>query len=155
MASNLKTHCDPQSRLLSRWTMCATVIVFAFCFSLPGCDQGPVVYPVSGRVTVDGEPVEGAAVGMIPAVGGRHGAAVTDANGDFVVGTFTPSDGALAGEHKIVVTKVKMIKPGNERAGIAPEYEYVVPGRYDDPETSGLNVTVTKEMEPLKLELEQ
>lgn len=131
----------------------ATYVILAFAILVSGCDSGPEVYPVTGTVTLDGQPVEGAAVGLIPTVGGRHGSAVTDAKGEFVVGTFTPDDGALAGEHTVVVTKVKIVKPGNERAGIPPVLEYVVPERYDQPEASGLSVTVAKGTEPLELKL--
>ena len=90
---------------------------------------------------------------MIPKAGGRHGSAITDANGDFTVGTFTADDGALAGEHTIVVTAQRMIKPGNDRAGTLPVMEYITPERYDNPETSDLKVDVVKGLEPLQLKL--
>lgn len=124
-----------------------------FALVAAGCDRGPVLYPVTGSLTLDGKPLKGAAIGFIPKAGGRHGAAVTDENGEFVVGTFTADDGAWAGEHTIVVSAQRMVKPGNDRAGILPVMEYITPERYDNPETSGLPVEVKKDMDPVELRL--
>src|SRR3954453_22377178 len=65
----------------------------ALC-GLPGCGADPyAMAPVSGRVTVDGQPVAGLRVSFEP-IGGRHrplpgpdSTAVTDADGRYTLST--------------------------------------------------------------------
>lgn len=81
---------------------CATVAV-----ALTGCNGGSNVdtVPVTGTVTMNGQPVEGAAVTFSPEGAGHAAAAVTDASGKFQLTTETSGDGAVAGAYKVTVTK--------------------------------------------------
>ena len=65
-----------------------------------GCGPSrPALLPAEGLVTLDGKPLADAAVAFQPKAGGRPASARTDASGRFKVGTYTPRDGALPGEH--------------------------------------------------------
>jgi hypothetical protein len=61
---------------------------------------------VSGVVTFNGQPVEGASVVFTPAQG-RPGTGVTDATGHFTISTFAAGDGAVPGEHTVAFADSK------------------------------------------------
>jgi hypothetical protein len=67
-----------------------------------GCGQSELA-PVSGSVTVDGKPVAAAQV-LFMAAGHRPAAGETDAQGHYVLSTYTSGDGAAIGTHKVTVT---------------------------------------------------
>jgi len=77
-------------------------------FTAAGCGGKYTPVPVSGVVTLDGKPVEGATVYFYP-VGdereGRPATGNTDKNGEYHLSTMKPRDGALRREYKIVVHK--------------------------------------------------
>lgn len=115
--------CDPAARNLShpnqvllmnrlsqKWRRLfvpvAAVVASVACIGCGG-DKGPVLYPVSGIVTVDGEPLEKAGVSFQPdaSKGNKLGlfpAGITDASGKYEL-TLTTKPGAPAGHYKIVV----------------------------------------------------
>jgi hypothetical protein len=79
------------------------IVAFVGC----GGDNGPVLYPVSGTVTVDGQPLEKAGVAFQPdeSKGNKLGlfpAGTTDASGKYELMT-AAKNGAPAGHYKIVV----------------------------------------------------
>src|SRR5688572_26246860 len=91
--------------------------------ALVGCggvkDGRPERASVSGKVLRMGQPVAGATVvfepvGSTPAASGE-----TDAAGRFQLTTFDANDGAVAGEYKVSVRKVQVIR--GERPANAPD----------------------------------
>lgn len=75
-----------------------------------GCGSGPA--PVSGVVTLDGQPVEGVSVSFTPAagdgdgIGGSYGK--TDAQGKYALKTVIGDRaGAAPGKHKVVISLSK------------------------------------------------
>lgn len=140
----------------------ASILVLAL-LSTVGCggDGRPPRVPVSGVITVDQKPVAEAAVMFLPVAGGRPAIGTTDAAGRFVLTTFDDGDGAIIGEHKVSVTKVKVtgVTPtadglsGTTEPGGVQE-EYIVPKKYADPETSGLTATVDKGMPEITFDLQ-
>lgn len=101
----------------------------------------PGTVPVSGVLTLDGQPVEGATVMFVPAKGGLYagGAAAgkTDGKGKYTLTTFKPGDGAVPGTYTVVIT----LNVTDERG----EVKSLLPKRYADPRTSGLTVEVAKQ----------
>lgn len=106
-----------------------------------GCDRGPAVVRVEGKVLLDGQPLAAADVGFSPvgsgdvlAAGGR-----TRDDGTFVLSSRGArlGAGALPGEYVVTVRKIK--EPPEEFTGII---EYVVPLRFGDTEKSPLRATV-------------
>ena len=114
----------------------------------PGPRPPPV--PVSGTILLDGDLLIGARVEFYPTdPNGQIGAGLTEWNGTFELPTRKPSINhicgswpirPLAGVYKVtVITRLAgraLTIPG---APIAPE----IPGRYANPETSGLIADVT------------
>jgi len=82
-------------------------------FAALGCGQNNMV-PVKGTVTLDGQPIEGALVKFIPKPGAasHEATAVTDASGNFSLGTLKDGDGAWRGVYKVCVQKI-MIDPAD------------------------------------------
>lgn len=105
-----------------------------------GCGPAqPSLVPVGGIVTLDGRPLAGGSLRVIPknarAATGRIGA-----DGRFVLGTFADADGCVAGTHAVEV--IPPASGGDERspAAVAPA---PFPLRYVSVDTSGLTITVT------------
>ena len=107
-----------------------------------GCGPSrPALLPAEGVVTLDGEPLANAALVFQPKAGGRPASARTDANGRFKMGTYTPQDGVLPGEHAVTVVAIESIGPPPE-PGSQPEARWITPKRYGRADASGLSATV-------------
>jgi hypothetical protein len=103
---------------------------------LAGCSGGapvPKLNSVTGRVTLDGEPLAEAIVSFIPDKGPPSGA-ITDDEGKYVLKFKTGDVGAVAGEHTVTISTDL---EGTNR----PEDERV-PEQYNKQTT--LRVTVTE-----------
>jgi len=64
------------------------------------------IYPVRGKVVIDGQPAQGAIVTLYPVAGGATSArsmATTNADGSFQVSTFGKYDGAPSGEYAVTL----------------------------------------------------
>ena len=70
-----------------------------------GCGGDKKLAKVSGVVTLDGKPLDGATVVFHPEGGGRPATGTTGADGHFSLTTYTSGDGAQVGDHKVVVSK--------------------------------------------------
>jgi hypothetical protein len=133
--------------------------------ALVGCGpKRPTTIPVTGTVTLDGQPVEGAAVAFFPEGAEQPARGVTDAAGKFTLMTFVAGDGALPGQHRVSVTKTQAPPPqaievGGEKVetptdgGAAENVKYLLPPQYASPSTSQLTAEVKKGMEPVALDL--
>ncbi len=129
------------------------------CVLMAGCGSSTMA-PVRGVVTLNDQPVEGAAVMFMPNGGGRPATGITDKDGNFNLQTETPGDGALLGEHAVTVTLQEttgvMADPDGLSGEIAPggiQIKWLVPQRYANPKTSNLTATVAQDMEPVALKL--
>jgi hypothetical protein len=78
-------------------------VVAALLLALPACGRSrPAVAPVSGRITLDGKPVTTGVVVFYPQTG-RPATGPIGPDGRYTLGTFTPTDGALPGSHRVVI----------------------------------------------------
>lgn len=90
------------------------VFILLAAMGVAGCGKGPSLktYPVTGTVTYNGKPLEGANVVYIgPNTDSPRSSAVTDSEGRFSLTTYVgPQEllkGAVPGEYKVTVTKLK------------------------------------------------
>lgn len=150
-------------------------VILGVVAGLEGCGSGrPKTVPVTGVVTLDGKPVEGANVTFYPDTGQSAGTAqpkktdqvtrpatgTTDKEGKFTLKTFEPGDGALPGKYKVTIIKKEVTgfladKDGLS-GGIAPggiQEKWIIPKKYADPQTSGLTAEVKPGMGPLEFKL--
>jgi hypothetical protein len=97
----------------------ACFVILMACFA--GCGKsGPELAPVSGRVTVDGQPMENVDVTfqpdeMRPASYGR-----TDADGHYELGYKRGVQGALLGQHTVRIKVERSLVPNPPH--IAPQF---------------------------------
>jgi len=143
--------------------LCLCLLLF-----LPGCGNRIPVTPVTGTITLKGEPVENAVVTFIPdAPSGTVATATTDKEGQYVLQTFIGNKtafGAFPGSYKVTVVKrvqtdfpdleqrLENLSPEEQDAlavqvsatlrGRAPNFEYIVPQKYGSQITSGLTAEV-------------
>ena len=133
-----------------------------------GADGRLPTVPVTGTVSVGGVPVKGATITFHPVKeeGARKAFAMTNDLGEFSLTTYDDGDGAVAGEYKISIEQVtmkegidvqKMTPSGPENPGGGDMYAKMmtgnkkempfedsgtVPGKFQDPDKSGLKRTV-------------
>jgi len=141
-----------------------------------GCSSRYKPVPVSGEVTLNGKPVEGATVYFYAATDGPEGrpaVGTTDKAGQFRLGTMGNADGALPGEYKVVVTKFVPSDPNlkipdfpDTPEGRAKREDFlyrvygerkspiknVLPAKYENPASTPLECSV-KGRTTVKLEL--
>lgn len=140
-----------------------------------GCG-GSGTAQVTGKVTLDGSPLEGATVAFAPVGEGQAASGKTDASGTYNLTTFVNNDGALPGSYKVTISKVEdaaggagsgseddiyaaMEKSGkNVMAEGSDRSEEVVkelvPAKYTVAETSGLTAEVTSDQRTFDFALE-
>jgi len=99
-----------------------------------GCSDGrPERVPVSGKVLIDGQPVNSGTIRFKP-VQGRVATGVIQSDGFFTMSTFEDGDGVVPGTHAVTVSSKDESSPNQVR--------YNVPNKYRDPDQSGLSETI-------------
>jgi hypothetical protein len=89
-----------------------------------GCSNQPKLYPVSGTVTFDGQPVETGDILFISAAGDRGPDAAKIADGKYTVQT-------TAGTKRVEVSASRIRPGGAKGAGGEPVPEEYIPARYN------------------------
>ncbi len=131
-------------RLLKSWPASIAVT----CAMLAGCETAGTVdtVPATGVVTLDGKPVAGVSMTLVPQEGvkGRGGYAVTGEDGSYSFQVAPETEGVPAGYYRVLLQKYAMpdgspIPPGASAAdaGIVN----VLPPVYSNPEESQVWVT--------------
>ena len=135
-------------RMLVAWAM---VVLVA-----GGCSGGKAkldTVKATGKVTLDGQPVEGATVTLAPDVAGRTAFGKTDSQGVCKLATTNTIDGVMPGTYQVGITKEKTeggmtseeSQKYYEKTGQpppAPKVTNELPEKYRNPATSTLKVTV-------------
>jgi hypothetical protein len=108
-----------------------------------GCGpDGPAIAYVSGRVTMDGKPLPNATVVFIPD-NGRPAAAMTDANGKYVLEFSEGRHGAIPGPNTIRISTLRDPTPGEGKEAI-PGSKETVPPKYNAESSLTFNVEPKK-----------
>ena len=139
-----------------------------------GCGQssGPNVQYVHGVITLDGAPIEGAAVFFSPEDSSGIGASgMTQSDGSFTLNAQAakPGAGTVVGEYAVTVSKVEMLEfpdidEDDPRYGTAEQErleeaasrakpKVIVPEKYNTPESSPLHAEVVSGMNEFKFDL--
>lgn len=135
--------------------LCLGLLV-AIGAAIPGCGRdGPVTYPVRGKVTCEGKPVPRGTVIFNPVDATRPPArGAIGPDGIYELTTSRTGDGAVPGEHKIVVNATTKVDSSVEVG--QPGYripESLVPTAYSNLSTTPLKRTVAEQENLIDLEL--
>jgi len=131
----------------------AAVAAAALVMSLftTGCGPSrPAVVPAAGIVTLDGKPLAGGFIRLVPAAS-RPATGVIDSDGRFTLGTFAEADGCVPGTHGVEL--IGPLPAGGETSAAVPAPTVTVPARYRAAETSGLTITITGPTRDLSIPL--
>jgi hypothetical protein len=118
------------------------------CLVALGCGGNgkPKAYPVTGTVTLNGQPIEGASVSFFTQDELMRAARVpvpkgtTDASGQFHLTTYEKNDGAPAGSYKVAISWMQVTRPSDDPEEMVERDR--LKGRYADTDKSGLTATV-------------
>ena len=98
--------------------------------------------PVTGVITLDGQPVANARIMLLPKMGGRPAVGMSDASGQYILTRDADLDGVAPGQYTVVITGT----PDSAAASVLPK-------KYTDPRTSGLVVEVGRSENRLHFDL--
>ncbi|MEN6496823.1 MAG: hypothetical protein ABFD16_21235 [Thermoguttaceae bacterium] len=138
-------------------------LLAALCITPLGCGkgyEGGKLAPVSGVVTLDGQPAAGIMVLFSPTAetGGQGGMGTTDASGKYELKTRGEFTGVVPGQYK--VTCVKYVMPDGSPIPNDPNFsmatsgaKQVLPAKYSDPQRTVLSAKVPTEGTAVPLEL--
>lgn len=121
-----------------------------------GCKKSAGTYPVTGKITVDGQVVEGISVVFSPVGEGEPGSGATDATGVYSLKTSIgePGTGVKPGDYKVTVSKMfgewdgktLQANPGGEPIKVIRSKQ-TMPNKYTTKSLTPLSATVTAEKE--------
>jgi hypothetical protein len=137
--------------------VCLWLTVLAMAFS--GCGRGgrqiPNRVPVSGRVTVAGQPLAYGTVQFVPDSPEGHAAMGTIKGGAFTLQSAESFPGVVKGPYRVSIVSPQPIDPSNRPSDpFSPEANKSnIPNRYGNIETSGLAVEVTAPTRDLTFDL--
>jgi hypothetical protein len=121
---------------------------------LAGCSRLPDLEPVSGRVTLDGKPLEFGCV-MFQPEKGPAAVAPINRDGRFTLTYQCKAAGAVVGRNRVVVTAYEAERPGFQwPAGGEPGLgKCLVPQKYTSASTTDLEIDVRPGMGDAELAL--
>jgi hypothetical protein len=123
----------------SRISRLLLAVVGILCLIAAGCfGGGPTLGSVTGKVTLDGNPLEGAIVEFEPEQG-RPSSATTDSEGKYELNFTFQEKGALVGKHTVRIFPQTEDEDGNE---LPPAAIVQIPAKYN--EQSGLTAEVER-----------
>lgn len=121
-----------------------------------GCGSDQLrVYPVSGKISFDGKPMEGGgAIALIPTgtEAGKAAGGIIDEDGNYTLSTYTEGDGSIPGKFRVIITQTAVEEPEATPDGTAPREsvpflsaEKLIPAIYSDFNASPLTVEIKAE----------
>jgi len=149
-------------------------LVLFFGWTVTGCagggsDGGPAVFPVTGSVKLNSQPVVGADIVFNLKDGSGSSFGRTDASGNYQLTTRRSNDGALPGDYLVSISKADEAPPADEATipqdspnynpfvgkGVAtrPKPKSGMPAQYGDAKTSGLTARVLEEKNKIDFDL--
>lgn len=121
--------------------------------ALGGCGSKLKTAPVQGKISYKGKPVPNGTITFIPADGPTATGEIQP-DGFYTLTTERPGDGAVLGEHKVII--VAQLKP----AGALPEEAQpppppIVPLKYTSAATTDLQANVKDEKNIINFDLQE
>jgi len=99
---------------------------------------------VRGKITYKGDPVRVGSIMFVPDAGGKSAVANISKEGEYVLGSYEETDGAILGKHRVMI--IALTTPGGsglpedfiKSKGGAEAQVSVIPERFSDDKTSKL-----------------
>jgi hypothetical protein len=137
--------CLALGRPVRRPKLLAVILLLFGTTALVGCkeqqERAPT-YPAQGSVRFDGRPTPGAFIVLHPKTPieppAPNPTGYVDANGQFVLHTYSANDGAPEGEYDVAIRWQKLVKKDGESSP-GPN---VLPPKYANPKKSNLTVQI-------------
>jgi hypothetical protein len=148
-------------RWLLTWSLVGSLTLMSGC----GGSGRPKLVKAVGKVTLDGQPLDGAMVALQFVATDkskyqRPSTAITDPDGEFIPQTYGKDDGLPVGKYKVGVQKRELVGklPPNFNEENPDEfnltYKWITPRAVADPQSSGIEIEVTSSgMKPDVIEL--
>ena len=131
--------------LFRRRACLLSACLFVGCLLLSGCSDGrPRREPVSGRVLIDGKPLEAGFIRVTPSEG-RPASGSIGPDGRFHLKTYEDGDGCVPGNHPVAIIASKNI--GDTAT------KWFAPKKYASPKTSGVTLEVTGPRDDVEINL--
>jgi hypothetical protein len=159
VAQVLKEHVLKKSNRMPAAFWCAWLCITLLAVAASGCGRGgkqiPNRVPVSGRVTLAGQPLAYGTVQFVPESPEGHSAMATIKAGSFTLASAESFPGVVKGSYKVSIVSPQPIDPSNRPSDpFSPEANKSnIPNRYGNIETSGLAVEVTAPTRDLTFDL--
>ncbi|MCC9607808.1 DUF4198 domain-containing protein [Blastopirellula sp. JC732] len=118
--------------------LAAAVVVAAI--GCGGDANTPPLGKVTGNVTLNGQPLDGATVEFIPQ-GGRPSTGFTDASGNYTLLFRADAPGAVIGKHSVRITSQRGRSGGEGGEPLVEARAETVPSQYNDKTTLEVEVT--------------
>ncbi|MEN6407494.1 MAG: hypothetical protein ABFC77_13615 [Thermoguttaceae bacterium] len=135
-------------------TFCiGATLAMVLCAMTAGCsrsNRSPLA-PATGKVLFNGKPLQFGMVVFVSDVG-RPANGIIQSDGTFRLSTYGKDDGAVIGHHRVAVTCMEQPK-GSDPNGEPSPGPSLIPLKYNDYKTSGLEATVKDKNEPFVFEL--
>lgn len=120
------------------------ILVLMALIVISGCSNRPRRVPISGKVTIDGQPLTTGFVQVIPDKA-RPAVGEIDAAGNYQLETYGAGDGCVLGTHRVAVIAMQALSPTKKR--------WLAPIKYRDPGTSGLTIEVDRPRNDMEIKL--
>lgn len=88
----------------SVWHVARITLIFGLVLNLSGCGGSDSVGRVSGKVTLDDQPLAGAIVQFQPVAGNSPSSGITDSAGEYTLRYTRSTEGAEIGEHRVTIS---------------------------------------------------
>lgn len=121
---------------------------------LAGCERGPQMVPVTGKVLYNGQPLAFGSIAFQPP-SGQPARGEIQSDGTFSLSTYRPGDGAVVGRHKVRVACYESQRPNAAKLpGEQSLGKLLIPQKYTLFDESGLTAEVIADgNEPFVFEL--
>lgn len=118
-----------------------------------GCNRGPTMVPVTGKVIYNGHPLQFGVV-MFQPPSGQAAQGDIQSDGTFKLSTYRLNDGVVLGKHKVRIACYESMRPGAAPAtGERTLGKPLVPEKYTLFDMSGLTADVNESNKDFTFEL--
>jgi hypothetical protein len=137
-----------QLRLTPRFALPLFTLVI-----MAGCNHGPKMTPVTGKVIYNGRPLEFGVV-MFQPPSGQPAQGDIQSDGTFMLSTYRLNDGAVVAKHKVRIACYESMRPGAAKGpGERTLGKPLIPEKYALFDVSGLTADVNENNKEFTFEL--